>query len=290
MPSIVQFTHPGGEHGPDSASRNYKSWNTGLHKRKFLECEGSYINRGYLKHGLLRFWGEWEPPSEVQELSRNPEPGHPRWLHKPVMPVEIPISDGRTYQNTDPFVFGDRFRYFVCKQYIRKTGRVTQMARLDRGSVILFGSTKGRSRAESTFLLDTVFVVSDYIDYDPANGKLLLECDERIPDYYKDIVYRIAFPQKTNVSLPMRCYLGATFDSPFQGMYSYVPSQSEREGISTGFPRVQLKDMLILTNNLNSKPKRTVLGIEEIAEYWSSILRFTQEQKCLPGVSINMKY
>lgn len=56
MPKIVQFTHPGSEHKPDSKNGNRKVWNTGNHKRKFLLSKGSYIDDNKLKVGDLIFW------------------------------------------------------------------------------------------------------------------------------------------------------------------------------------------------------------------------------------------
>jgi hypothetical protein len=42
-------------------------------------------------------------------------------------------------QNTDRFLFGDRFRYSICQQH-RCAGRLAQLAKLLPGTVILFGS------------------------------------------------------------------------------------------------------------------------------------------------------
>jgi len=44
MPKIVQFTHPGKEHGHDKGNPNLKSWNTEAHRRKFLKAEGEYVS------------------------------------------------------------------------------------------------------------------------------------------------------------------------------------------------------------------------------------------------------
>ena len=79
---FVQFTHPGGEHGPDLSGG--KRWNVGLHKRKFLLGRGDYVELpdGEPRQGELVFWGEWEPESQVEEL-RSTVPGGPRWLHRP---------------------------------------------------------------------------------------------------------------------------------------------------------------------------------------------------------------
>jgi hypothetical protein len=63
--SIVQFTHPGSEHGPDKGQKT-KSWNNGDHKRKFLSSKGVFVGpAGGKEKGDLCFWGEWEPPSKI---------------------------------------------------------------------------------------------------------------------------------------------------------------------------------------------------------------------------------
>src|SRR5438445_3836177 len=61
--AFVQFIHPGGEHAPDEG--DIKSWNLGMHRRKFMLAEGDYIYEGQRQHGRIAFWGEWEPPSRV---------------------------------------------------------------------------------------------------------------------------------------------------------------------------------------------------------------------------------
>lgn len=55
---------------------------------------------------------------------------------------------GRGCQNTDPYIFGNCFKYSICSQ----KGIATT---LDEDSLILFGTTTGKG-----FLLDTVFAVS----------------------------------------------------------------------------------------------------------------------------------
>jgi len=52
MPSIVQFFHPGKEHGYDfviNQDKYFKNWNTNDHKRKFMINEGSYIENDIRK-------------------------------------------------------------------------------------------------------------------------------------------------------------------------------------------------------------------------------------------------
>jgi len=154
---FVQFLHPGKEHSPDAGS--FKRWNRleHQHKRKFLTSIGTYLADGRVEKGKILFWGEWEPESRVIREIADPKPFFPRFFHEPF--YVLPRSyDG--LQNTDPFVFGERFLYAVCLQR-----PFPQLRLLSRGSVILFGSCQGGS----AFVLDTVFVVDHWLDYSKAN-------------------------------------------------------------------------------------------------------------------------
>ena len=72
---FVQFIHPGLEH---VIHGGLKPWNTGEHRRKFLEVQGSYVGTpdAPSERGGLFFWGEWEPESEG-ELIASPVPDGP---------------------------------------------------------------------------------------------------------------------------------------------------------------------------------------------------------------------
>jgi len=134
-------------------NKNHKSWNTGSHRRKFMLANGKYVENEELKDGNLMFWGEWESPSQVRQLNQQSNKLLPKWLHSPYIPKELPVSMGyqESFQNTDPYIFGESFKYFICKQFKPKSKRETQLASLEKGSIILFGSTKGRARNEAFF-------------------------------------------------------------------------------------------------------------------------------------------
>lgn len=107
---VVQFPHPGIEHNPKDAT--VMPWNIGPHARKFLRSPGRYVAPdGSIREGTLVFWGEWEPPSRV--VDRWAQDGRkPRFLHEPSWTA--PVDSGLA--NTDPWVFGERFRFSNCKQ------------------------------------------------------------------------------------------------------------------------------------------------------------------------------
>lgn len=282
MSKIIQFTHPGGEHKPDNKDLNHKGWNIGCHARKFLLAEGDYVVNDTIQHGKVVFWGEWEPPSFVKKLSSSHDSNLPGWLHIPYLPSILPDNSNleNTYQNTDPFVFGSEFRYFVCKQYQDKKRRITSLAKLEKGDIILFGATKGKLRETSFFQLDTVFVVSHFLEYDISDADALKDHDIGI---FREIVYKMAFPKPASYALKLRLYFGATHDKPINGMYSFAPCKIW-ESREYGFQRVQLKDLEYLTNNLNAAPKITNTTIEESFIFWNKLRVITRNQGCYEGV------
>ena len=316
MPQIVQFTHPGPEHVPDSIHRDHKSWNRGPHRRKFMRAEGDYIaGNGRLAKGNLLFWGEWEPPSDVQELANPPDKLHPCWLHSPYLPSVIPAQERSSacspkmasnlscslascaprldtslyFQNTDPFVFGDCFKYFVCKQWKKATGKATQLSRLERGSMILFGSTHGVGSA-AFFQLDTVFVVADYLEYSPSDPAKLPKHPAVSDDYLKASL-RIAFPQSNSEilsSLKLRLYFGVTASNPLKGMYSFAPVRIVDQP-AKGFSRVPLKNLPYITNNLNSAPRATNASDTEVCQAWKHIRDISRKHGCLEGVRFDYR-
>ena len=157
---FVQFPHPGGEHGPKSGRCWHRSKYN--HRRKFMQLRGKWVEGdGTERSGNLWAWGEWEPESDlIREF--NPPRGdkqHPRYLWDPYY---VPRNSYRCLHNTDPFIFGKHFLYSNCRQPIQGEGG---LKRLGRGSVIAFGSGK-TINGEPRWMLDTVLVVSDFVDYD----------------------------------------------------------------------------------------------------------------------------
>jgi hypothetical protein len=330
MTSIVQFTHPGSEHGPETPSTDLKHWNTGRHKRKFLAARGQYVSGGNLEEGELMFWGEWEPCSRVERLTQPAgTPNLPKWLHHPLWPCPescrlpgmmanikkgagcTPVRSGSGggtckseeafCQNTDPYVFGPCFKYFNCKQIrhrsIAPKQRVavsTKLAQLDPGSMILFGCTRGTGQ-DARFLLDTVFVVAERIEYDPDLPASLPSRPE-IDDVFLNASFYASFPKvgrQPSRGLKLGLYLGAKFGDP-SGMYSFSPTMIRN---SSGFPRLELRasyfqhigtSKSILTNNLNSAALTTVVT-EEIAQaVWTIVRDKCRTAGCVEGVSFNL--
>ena len=241
---FVQFIHPGGEHEPDSPDG--RSWNTDPHRRKFLLRPGRALaaREGKLIPSDLVFWGEYEPPTRLVKSYPAPVPDGPRFLFAPA-PVPFQPHDP-PLMNTDPFVFGDRFFYSICKQN-NKHGP-TAMQHLARGSVILFGSGRQRSR----FVVDTVFVVAGCVDWNLADyrGKL----KEAVPpEYFHATLEPIAYEMQVRDLSPsqtFRLYFGATPEKPVEGMFSFFPCLPADQGGKRGFARPVVRRAGIITDNL----------------------------------------
>ena len=102
-----------GEHEPGENGR--KRWNHRAHRRTFLRHRAP-MHRGTTQWAAdLHFWAEWEPEAEVVATVQNPDRRGPRHVFRPYY-VPKPGAYARC-QNTDPFVFGDRFLYTGCQQH-----------------------------------------------------------------------------------------------------------------------------------------------------------------------------
>ncbi len=303
---FVQFTHPGEEHSIDRGKKNFKNWNYGKHKRKFLRANGSIMQNGaVINNKDLLFWGEWEPQSTVVRIPNVPMTGDfPHYIHTPDLDLSAPLQDsrGRFRQNTDPFVFSDRFYYRCCKQQ-----RFVSLRHLEPGSIILFGSTLKDNNMQPYFGVDTVFVVGAYRDYDSTHYKKQL--NNFIPKMYDEIVgikqslyiYLTTASRGRSCSILnfqgntcFRCYAGATPQNPIESMYSFVPCKHSKNG-TIGFERLKIRqadlagisgiNVNIITNNLNSAPKITAVNLLQNVNIWNKIRQLNQKQGLLEGIA-----
>jgi len=312
MPSIVQFFHPGIEHGYDNKkSSQIKDWNkiSISHKRKFLLNEGSYIKNGKKYNCNLLFWGEWEPPSRVEEIKHQticpPYGINPRYIHTPFLPnasqVEL-YQEKCKYQNTDPFVFGEKFIYSICGQKRKK------LRKLEKGSFIICGS-----RVNFRFVIDTYFVVKEVKPYFSIDDIKKMKLG-----IYKDIVIDFTLDRNRELDiLPngRTLYKGATIDDPEHGMFSFVPAKV-CDSKKTGFPRFYMPDDFYKTKNrcinsyfssserrngkiyegMNRGYKYEDVDIEEICKFWGYIKNEVSKDHVLgcdftmPKVDKNFKF
>jgi len=286
---FVQFMHPGGEHMPDTRGHrnatmptgsgwmvgDVKSWNAGDHKRTFMVNQGRYLADDDVHGGQIVFWGEWEPEAEVRQT--NPWVNHlPRHLFSPYY---VPLQPKEWRQNTDPFVFGDRFLYSCCRQFIGE--QESQLRYLSKGSVILFGSCMDKQE----FVLDTVFVVADWIDYHPNSEASL---SGHISHTFKEVtIDRIAAGSKTP-RLPHRLYVGATYDAPYEEMYSYfpcLPYEADKPGFAR--PRIQLPGR-ITDNLLMGKKLNPQADIAVVKDLWDSVYAQVLDHQLMIGLATDL--
>ena len=208
---FVQFPHPGKEHNSPS---DEMPWNTEKHhRRKFLVAPGRYLDGDQQSRTAeLVFWGEWEPPSRV-ERRWSKFGSMPQALHSPYWAE--PRGTGFR-QNTDPWVFGNRMIYGVCKQTgPRPKRRPTSMQRLGRGSVICFGSVIGGG-----FCVDTVFVVASAEPWIPTDLDAL-----DVSDAWKTCTGQSVATREGDAHRSLTLYRGAAADEPVEGMFSFVPAR-----------------------------------------------------------------
>jgi hypothetical protein len=261
--TVVQFPHPGAEHRP--GKEDVFRWNADKHRRKFLRSPGAFVDvHDQRVETDIVFWGEWEAPSRVVE--RWPASGSlPRFLHEPFW--ETPVGDGFR-QNTDPWVFGERLRYSNCKQASQKNLRELRV-----GSLVLFGSSLG-----DDFVVDTVFVAADSFAFTTgkpapeAAGECFATCTidalgtlDRAPEDF-------------------RVHLGATFEQPLHGMFSFMPCLPA-DATQTRFPRPTIKhDRLNPRSKQSPKGANDLIHLDEVRACWESVVEQVRHQDLELGV------
>ncbi len=285
---FVQFMHPGGE----PSAKNGAKWrrNAETHARKYLRVGGQYLDCDDKSASVqIEFWGEWEAKSElIQEFGRQGS-GLPQRVWRPYYEQK---ADYTGLQNTDPFVFGG-FYYTGCKQRTQKGP--TQLRYLKRGSVLLFGSSAG-----GKFILDTVFVVRDWIDHDLATYRRKLA--GMVPNAYRDVtlypryqregcgypadMQSCAKPPSCNApESDWRLYFGATYDEPFEGMFSFFPCLPSYSA-SAGFARpvIELPDIInpesTQANRLNPQKDLT-----NVVRLWQRVVEQVRAQGLDLGIA-----
>lgn len=244
----VQLNHSGSqkEFGKkgffEYKNKTYREWNTdNSHYRKFIKNLGAYVESiedDELKTAELYFWGEWEGYSEFTVFPGNKNPLLPNGVHKPIFFDGIIYKDN-DLQNTDPYVFGDTFKYATCKQ----NGK---MNNLQEGSLILFGSTYPK---ENVFVLDTVFVVK-------SNEPSLTIYENNAKNYSEIYKKSTLEPLKSiyteNYSFnTKRIYQGQKWMDN-RNYFSFVPCKLDDSG--NGFERLSLNLTTFKYLNLSNYP------------------------------------
>jgi hypothetical protein len=204
------------------------------------------------------FWGEWEAPSFV--VHRWPRArGLPTVLHRPC--VADPPPGPR--QNTDPWVFGESFLYSNCKQLnARPLRSPSALQRLDRGSIILFGSA-----SDGRFVLDTLFVVGEAAaKFTPIDGGLDVD-----PTFQLCTIDSLTKDDTATASLTL--FRGATPANPTDGMFSFVPCKE-----ATATPERFERPAIHLPGVVNPISKQSPSGakidrsLAERQEAWATVV------------------
>jgi hypothetical protein len=274
MPKLmVQLNHPGNQK-PFAIGNGYqkvnnliiREWNSDDgHYRKFICNDGEYLSTLDSKpqNGKLLFWGEWEGNSVFTPLTNRQN--YPNGIHEPFHSTLI-----RGGQNTDPYVYGDYFKYATCKQ----TG---QLCELDNNSLILFGSTYPSLNA---FYLDTIFVVKCHetaIDVcgNEASNYSLIYREETL----KELRNEYLGPDPSQVN---KLYHGLTWWENKE-YFSFIPCKLNNRD---GFERLKI-DLSDSWFKLSANPTgksflRECKGSPE--EIWRKIVEIAVEQGFYLGV------
>ena len=289
MTRIIQFPHPSGEEHANNIVNGVKRWNDDRHKRNFIVSSGEAITKmggTPQRFDTISFWGEWEPEARVVETFDGNSPA--RRLIKPLFPKKMPAPrGGRCCANTDPFVFGEHFKYSNCRQR-NKNGKVGTMQTLSAGSLILFGSVvyeNGKPKKE--FLLDTVFVTKDNGHPFVANqyGKELqsaLKLNGADADFEAATLKPLAL-QAGNSEFTL--YQGQSYWEN-KDYFSFVPCDKEGKA----FRKVKLTPDIVSGLSANAR-NNTILGEPEKdgsdpREIWRAVVVHVLKQ----GLSLGVRF
>jgi hypothetical protein len=277
----VQLNHPGGQK-PFKLGSGYKKigsniireWNNdNVHYRKFIQQNGYFVNGlSDLKpiQAELFFWGEWEGNSFFNPFNSPDNRILPNGLHRPFHSTVI-----RGKQNTDPYVFGEDFKYCVCKQK-------GQLTRLVLDDLILFGTVLP---SINKFYIDTVFIIKDHdlssnVQLTFGAGYTVVYKEETLEQLNQ---YLLPPPFMNN----NRVYNSKTWWDD-KGYFSFVPCKLiyDNKGFERAF--IELSNTIIqLSNNSQTNVSylsRCTLSSQDL---WKEIVKICLEQGFILGVKFD---
>lgn len=135
--------------GSPSYAKQMIPWNCKKHTRKLFRHDGIYMNdvKGNFDYAPLYFWGEYEPYSCAHVFPKDKPAIHDDLKSaRNFFPTSIPYM-----LNTDPYVFGARFKYICCQKNKKST-------MLNPGDIVIFGNADNKT---NRFYFDTVFVCKE---------------------------------------------------------------------------------------------------------------------------------
>jgi hypothetical protein len=170
--------------------------------------------------------------------------------------------------------------------------------------------------------LDTVFVVYERIrlgkDDRYIYKKKLSELSKKVPiNYLHNVILPICFGNQESIGsrvnngshiLENVLYIGATYDTPVNGIYSFFPCR-KKEGIEIGFPRFELGDFLmgrkpdqmpfpIVEKDYEyfNKNNKSNITINDARTYWNELKKTISKEYYIgvkayePKISSNASY
>ena len=276
----IQLNHPGHQK-PFKLGKGYintgvnivRKWsNDSVHFRKFIQNNGLFVD------GLqdfeptqtkLFFWGEWEGNSFFNPFPKNDFRELPNGLHELFHSTVI-----RGLQNTDPYIYGEDFKYCVCKQ----AGWLTSLVLND---LILFGTVMP---SLNKFYIDTVFVIKDH----NLSSNVQITSGAHYSQVYKEETLEqlneyLKTPTFTNNN---RVYHSKTWWDD-KDYFSFVPCKLSYDNI--GFERlfIELSNQIFqLSRNPTGKSflERCTLSSQYL---WKEIVRISLKQGFKLGVKFD---
>ena len=332
---VILFTHPGNEHHlyANEKKTKFKQWNKNTkHARKFIKITGDYIDKNNVKQiqQEIVFWGEWEQQScitEIKEEKVKTVLSYPDNIHTPICENNEVIEYLRKHendtlgeefasicnkfyakkQNTDPYVFGDKFCYSCCKQ---GKSNNSVLKDLNEGDVIVFISysdnndkeknEKYENNGNRVYVMDTVFVVGERVETEKDKSKIVYRDEinnlRKIvsEQYLNGVILPICYGNKGSLSdadsdegITNVLYFGATYDHPVfvngKPMYSFFPCKPFDEA-EKGFIRYEL-DPNEKYPTRNFKCKNDVP--EAVYDFWEALKNDILAKEYRLGIKAN---
>lgn len=296
----LQFTHPGCEHSRGVILPRtdfcFKRWNyTARHMRKYIRCVADLVdtNGRLCRNKRADFWGEWEPESISAPIGNVKGKGLPDNIHYPVFiknnleyagkdklikkvieEKKKETKNAKGLQNTDPFVFGDNFYYTCCKQAKTK--------RLAPGSVILFGST---FQDPYKYVVDTVFVISEIIDCTWEGIEKYKDCGL----FYDAVLHKIYYGSHAkekgeNWLKGNKIIVGASYEKPYNGMYSFFPCHPSTNKETYKRPEIDSSLHDEISSSIESTKYIVRSGMADTKAFWEKLRDYLLEQGYCLGV------
>ena len=279
----IQLNHPGNQK-PYSPTDGYctvnsqiiREWNKDVlsngkcpHYRKFIRSNGEYIKdlESKPKKNSLLFWGEWEGNSFFHPINNGN--ADPNGIHEPFHSLAI-----RGFQNTDPYVFGDFFKYAICSQK-------GVMCSLTNGSLILFGTT-----TNAGFLLDTVFVVKDY---ETASAVFKSKASNYTNVYREETIEQLKNTYLVNNPLTNNKIYHAQTWLDDKEYFSFVPCKIDNiDNNNNGFPKAVLtaKEIPSIASQKVGHPYKHFNNILPKV-LWNDIVKTVIDQGFLLGIKFD---